>query len=138
MCASSLCSVNELRYVFAGPVRCQRGAPPFALTLSGATQTPAAGRFTLTFSGSVPSDLPETLSGASVRSCGEGGYRIESGTREWQVTGGSLSATREVAAAFYAALPPRPVPVVKRLFWRLVLALAASRAGLVLLRALRR
>ena len=129
--------MNEPRYVFAGPVRCQRGAPPFGLTLSGAAVAPAAGSLTLTFSGSAPPDLPETLGGASVESSGEGGYRIASGTREWQITGGSLSATREVAAAFYGALPPRPVPAVKRLFWRLVLALAASRAGLALLRVLR-
>ena len=126
------------RYDFAGPVRCQRGAPPFALTLSGAAVAPAAGSATLTFSGSVPADLPAMLSGASVEPSGAGGYRISGGTREWQVSGGSLSVMREVAAAFYAALPPRPVPAVKRFLWRLVLALAASRAGLRLLRALRR
>jgi hypothetical protein len=130
--------VTEPRYEFAGPVRCQRGAPPFALTLSGVATAPAAGSLTLTFSGAAPADLPATLSDASVEAAGERGYRIASGAREWQVRGGSLSATREVAAAFYRALPPRPVPVAKRFFWRLVLALAASRAGLMLLRALRR
>jgi hypothetical protein len=45
---------------------------------------------------------------------------------------------RDVAPPFYRALPPRPVPPGKRLFWRLVLALAASRAGLSILRSLRR
>jgi hypothetical protein len=129
--------MNQARYEFAGAVRCQRGAPPFALTLTGAAAA-AAGSMTLTFSGSVPAELPATLSGARVEPAGAGGYRILSGAREWHVSGGSLSATREVAAAFYAALPPRPVPVAKRLMWRLVLALAASRAGLTLLRALRR
>ena len=130
--------MNEPRYVFSGPVRCQRGAPPFTLTLTGAAVAPAAGELTLTFSGQVAADLPATLSDASVQASGAAGYRIASGSREWQVTGGSLSAARAAAAAFYAALPPRPVPRAKRLFWRLVLALAATRAGLVLLRALRR
>ncbi len=129
--------MTEPQYVFAGAVRCQRGAPPFTLTLSGAAAAPATGSLTLTFSGHAPADLPATLSAASVATQGPGHYRIASGARVWQVTGGTLSATREVAAAFYLALPPRPVPAPKRLFWRLVLVLAASRAGLTLLRALR-
>jgi hypothetical protein len=45
---------------------------------------------------------------------------------------------RDLAAQFYRAIPPRPAPWAKRVFWRLVLGLAASRAGLALLRALRR
>jgi hypothetical protein len=45
---------------------------------------------------------------------------------------------REIAPQFYRAIPPRPAPWAKRVFWRMVLALAASRAGLALLRALRR
>jgi hypothetical protein len=130
--------VNEPRYLFSGAVRCQRGAPPFTLTLTGAAVAPAAGALTLTFSGEVPADLPATLRDASIEAGAAGRYRIRSGGREWQVAGGSLSAAREAAAQFYAALPPRPVPRAKRLFWRLVLALAATRTGLVLLRALRR
>jgi len=47
------------------------------------------------------------------------------------------SATRAVGAEFYRALPPRPVPLPKRVFWRAVLALAGSGMGLALLRALR-
>jgi hypothetical protein len=129
--------VNALRYTFAGAVRCQRGAQPFVLTLSGAGVSPAAGALTLTFSGSVPADLPDSLDEASVEVVGPQRYRIVSGAREWSVTGGSLSVTREAAASFYAALPARPVPAAKRFFWRLVLALAATRAGLMLLRALR-
>ncbi len=45
---------------------------------------------------------------------------------------------REIAAQFYRAIPPRPVPLLKRWFWRVVLALATSRAGLAALRVLRR
>jgi hypothetical protein len=129
--------VSGPRYAFAGAVSCQRGAPPFTLTLTGAPVA-AAGTLTLTFSGQVPADLPATLSDVSVEAPEAARYRIVGGGREWQVIGGSLSATREAAAQFYAALPPRPVPRAKRLFWRLVLALAATRAGLTLLRALRR
>jgi hypothetical protein len=45
---------------------------------------------------------------------------------------------REIAAPFYAAIPPRQPPWGKRLFWRVVLSLAATGAGLALLKALRR
>jgi hypothetical protein len=45
---------------------------------------------------------------------------------------------RDIAVPFYRAIPPRRVPLVKRIFWRVVLALAATRTGLALLRRLRR
>jgi hypothetical protein len=46
--------------------------------------------------------------------------------------------TGEIAAEFYRALPPRPVPAGKRFLLRVVFSLARSRAGFALLRALRR
>ena len=45
---------------------------------------------------------------------------------------------REVATTFYRAVAPRLVPLSKRLFWRVVLAMAASPLGKRLLLALRR
>ena len=44
---------------------------------------------------------------------------------------------REVAAAFFEALPSQPIRWTQRLFWRSVLALAATSAGRWLLRTLR-
>ena len=69
---------------------------------------------------------------------GAGRYRIVSGERAWLLSARAVHVSREVAIPFYRALPPRAVPLSKRLFWRTVLALAGSRAGLALLRALRR
>jgi hypothetical protein len=44
---------------------------------------------------------------------------------------------RDVRAAVFAAVPQRRAPLAKRLFWRLVLALARLPMGLRLLRRLR-
>jgi hypothetical protein len=44
---------------------------------------------------------------------------------------------RDVGAAVFAAVPQRPAPWTKRLFWRLVLFLARFPAGLKLLQRLR-
>lgn len=44
---------------------------------------------------------------------------------------------RDARAAVFAVVPPREASLAKRLFWRLVLALAKSRAGLALLRKVR-
>jgi hypothetical protein len=65
-------------------------------------------------------------------------YRIGAGQREWLISSPAVHLHRGIAAQFYRAIPPRPAPWTKRMFWRVVLALAASRAGLALLRALRR
>jgi hypothetical protein len=45
---------------------------------------------------------------------------------------------REVSATFYRAIEPRTVPWGKKLFWRIVLSMAASRFGKSLLLTLRR
>jgi hypothetical protein len=44
---------------------------------------------------------------------------------------------RDVRDVVFAVVPPRRAPLGKRLFWRLVLALARVPAGLRLLRRLR-
>jgi hypothetical protein len=50
----------------------------------------------------------------------------------------SLHVHRDVGNAFYRAVPPRLVPLRKRLFWRVVLALAGTGAGKRLLLSIRR
>jgi hypothetical protein len=49
----------------------------------------------------------------------------------------SLHVHRDIGRTFYRAIPPRPVPLAKRLFWSLVLALAGSRTGKLVLSWLR-
>jgi hypothetical protein len=120
------------------PVRCEPTAAPLALTLRGAAAPPDTGTLMLVFAGAAPADLPGVLGDTSVESLGGQGYRITSDGRSWPITAAAMTVMREVAEEFYRALPPRPVPAGKRLLWRLILKLAASRRGLVLLRALRR
>jgi hypothetical protein len=128
----------EVLAAFRGPVSCTRTAGVPALTLSGNSVQPPGGEAALAFSASNVPDLPDTLHDAVVEQLGGGQYRIVSAPREWLITASAAHLHREIAAEFYRAIPPRPVPWRKRLFWRVVLALAASRAGLAALRALRR
>jgi hypothetical protein len=123
---------------FRGRVTCTRTAGVPVLTLSGTSAQPPGGEAALAFSASAVPELPDTLQDASVEPLGGGRYRIVSAPREWLISASAAHLHREIAAQFYRAIPPRPVPWRKRLFWRVVLTLAASRAGLAALRALRR
>jgi hypothetical protein len=128
----------EVLVTFRGPVHARRTPGPLGLTLSGDTREAPGAATALAFSAAAPADFPAALEDALVERIGPGEYRITSGAREWRIGARAVHLTREVAAEFYRALPPRPVPAAKRFFLRIVLALAGSRAGFSLLRALRR
>jgi hypothetical protein len=128
----------EVLAAFRGPVSCTRTAGVPALTLSGKSAQAPGGETALAFSAATLPDLPETLQDAVIERLGGGQYRIVSAAREWLITASAAHLHREIAAEFYRAIPPRRVPWRKRLFWRAVLALAASRVGLAALRTLRR
>ena len=122
---------------FRGVVHCRHAPTVPGLTLSGSTpeaEEPTA----LAFSATAPADLPVTLQDAVVDHLGGADYRIGAGQREWLITSAAVHLHRGIAAQFYRAIPPRPAPWAKRMCWRVVRSLAASRAGLALLRALRR
>jgi hypothetical protein len=123
--------------VFAGEVRCQAAPGVPGLTLSGRTAAHPQARTELAFSARAPTALPSTLSDVRIEAQPDGGWRITSAAGSWQVAGGAVHLHREIAREFYTALPPRPVPRLKRLFWYAVLTLARSRAGIALLRGLR-
>jgi hypothetical protein len=123
--------------VFTGAVSCQACAGVPGLTLSGQSAPHPGVRTELLFSASAPEGLPGTLSEVRIEGLPGGGWRILSAARAWQVAPGAVHLHRAVAREFYAALPPRPAPWTKRLFWSAVLTLARSRAGIALLRALR-
>jgi len=129
-------SIAELLYNFKGRVECRRSTGPLGLTLIGRTADP--GVTWLAFQGPAPAELPASLEGALVQRSGAGEYRIASGGRSWTIAAGAIHAHRDVGAAFYAAVPPRPVPAAKRLTWRIVLALAGWPLGRRLLTRLRR
>lgn len=123
---------------FRGTVQCRSAPPPLGLVLSGYTSEHPQQLSELAFSGCAAAGLPPLLEGAMVESLGDGQYRIASPPSQWLLSASAVHLHRDVSAGFYAALPPRPVPWVKRMFWGLMLRLAASRAGLALLRRLRR
>ena len=129
--------MSERLATFRGAVSCTRARDVPGLTLTGMTAEAPDEPTALAFSAAAPADLPETLHDAVVERLGDGGYRIASASGEWLLPASAAHLHRDVAAGFYRAIPPRPVPWSKRAFWRVVLALAGSRAGLATLRRLR-
>ena len=123
---------------FRGPVSCARGAAPLGLTLTGEAPEHPGERIALAFSGAAPGDFPQSLEGAVIERVSVNEYRIASAPREWLIAASAVHLHRDVAAPFYRAIPPRRLPLMKRLFFWVVPALAASRTGLALLRILRR
>lgn len=123
---------------FRGTVRCGRSEPRGALTLSGMTEEGGGEETSLILCAAAPLECPDALEDAVVEYLGARQYRIRCGTREWLVEAAAVHLHREIAASFYRAIPPRPAPWRKRLFWRIVLALAASGPGLAALKLLRR
>jgi hypothetical protein len=126
----------SLLAAFRGTVSLSRTAG--ALTLSGSAADSADDRLILTLiSPSIP-DVPETLKAVILTAVGEHRYRISSASGDLVVEATSLHVHRDISTAFYRAVPPRPVPLSKRLFWLLVLWLAGSRTGKQVLAYLRR
>jgi hypothetical protein len=122
---------------FSGEVQCARGAQPLALTLTGRAGA-ARERATLAFcTATAPAELPATLRDALIECVAADRYRIVSDGQSWLLEARAAHLHFEVAG-FYRAIPPRAVPLLKRLLFSTLLALAGSRAGLVLLRLLRR
>ncbi|HXZ59243.1 MAG TPA: hypothetical protein VEG26_03620 [Steroidobacteraceae bacterium] len=123
---------------FRGAVSCAREPQgPLGLTLTGRTAEPSGEQVRLSFAGRAPADLPGRLEDAVVERSAPGEYRIASGARSWLLEARSVEVHREVAQRFYAAIPPRPAPLRRRLLFGVMLGIARSRAGIALLRALR-
>ena len=123
---------------FAGAVACTRTPDgPLGLTLTGRTADRPGEEVRLAFAAAAPADLPAHLEGAVIERAGPGRYRIASGTRSWTVAGRAVYLHRDVGQEFYRAIPPRAAPLRRRLLFGAMLALARSRAGIALLRALR-
>jgi hypothetical protein len=121
---------------FRGPVACRRAVN--ALTLTGGAADSADDILIVTFIGAALPELPDSLCAAAVRAVDERHYRIVSPARDWIIETTSVHIHRDIGREFYRAIPPRPVPLGKRVFWRVILALAGTRAGKRLLLAVRR
>jgi hypothetical protein len=123
---------------FRGGVSCRRDDGPLGLTLVGRTIDRPDELATLAFCARAPADLPEALEDVTVEQLDAGRCRLRSGGREWIVAATAIHLHREVAAVFFRAITPLPVPWTKRLFWWVVLTLVANPAGRWLLVHLRR
>ena len=123
---------------FRGEVHCECADRVPGLTLEGNTWEAPEEPTALAFSAGAPADLPATLEDAAVEHLGGTQYRISAGSRSWLISASAVHLHRQIAAQFYRAIPPRRTPWAKRVFWWAVLSLAASRAGLTLLKMLRR
>lgn len=121
---------------FAGAVTCARSAPE-ALTLCGTAIDAPGERLILTFLGIPDGEVPATVTSARVSSAGGQTYQLEGPTQRWTIRARALHVHRDVRVAFFQAVPPRRVPLGKRLFWRAVLRLAAHRSAVRVLVALR-
>ncbi len=75
-----------------------------------------------------PAGLPARLESPSVELEGTSA-RIIMGNREWEIAPRASFAHRDATDAFGAAIPAERAPLSKRLFWRVILALAASPLG---------
>jgi len=112
---------------FKGWISCRRdGEGPLGLILVGRTVDRPDEVVHYAFSCRAPVDMPEALEDATVERVDERRYRISSGDQEW-VLEASGHLHREIATAFYRAIPPRAVPWRKRVFWQVVLKLAEWR-----------
>lgn len=119
---------------FRGAVSCDRRSN--ALILTGAAADSEGDRLILTFIAATVPDIPHSLPAAGALALDERHYRITSPARAWDFEATSVHVHRDIGKAFYRAIPPRTAPLKKRLFWRVVLALAGTRAGKRLLLSL--
>ncbi len=116
-----------LRMRFTGRVECRRTSGAATLTLIGLDA--AGDRVHLSLLGDVPADLPGRLDAASVDCVEAQRFRIVADGRSWTVAAPRAYLHHDLSEVFYRAVPPRAVPLAKRLFWRIVLSAAASRFG---------
>jgi hypothetical protein len=115
---------------FSGKIECRRdGCGPLRLTLCGHTAHRPQELVRLYFAGAAPEGLPQSLDGATVTRTGAESYCITSGARSWTLNARAAHLHREVAREFYRAVPLPSARWTQRLFWRIVLALAATSTG---------
>lgn len=123
---------------FHGAVDCRRDpGAPLAVTLSGPSIEHPDEPLSLGFAAVAVPELPAVLTDPLIEHDGGDAYRIVTAGGTWRIAARAVHLHREVGRSFYQAIPPRPVPRVRRALWRTVLAFAASRVGVAALRALR-
>lgn len=118
-------------YRFEGPVKCVTGPGPAGVTLQGLL-VQSGGQATaaqLSLMCSEPPQLPATLADVTVEALAAPEVVLHSGAQVWRLRCSTWQLHREVGAIFYAAIPPRPTPWIRRLGWRLLLGIANTAPG---------
>lgn len=125
--AAGAADSSELVLSFTGAVRCERSTSPLGLALIGPIDH---GQWAhLALQGRAPEDLPPRVENLLVYRTPSGSYRLVSGDRSWSLTASALFLHRDVGAAFYRAIPPRPASFTRRMLWHALLLVAASAPG---------
>lgn len=109
-----------------GPIECRRTAEA-CVTLVGRAER--GERVYLTLVATAPADLPARIEDGVVELLEGGRCRVSMPGREWHLDSRHAFVHRDACDPFYAALPPRRVPLAKRALFRLVLAAAGTRIG---------
>jgi len=119
---------------FNGKVELRRNtSSPLGLTLVGKSADHPSEAAYVSFVMSPPSDLPRELENVSVHRIDAAHYRLTSGGQSWLLSATGVHVHRDVSEAFYKAVPPRPVPLSKRLMWRIIVGLADTPIGRALI-----
>jgi hypothetical protein len=113
-------------YRFEGAVQWVPGPGPAGITLLGKIGSVPA---QLSLLGSPTVQLPDTLRDVVVETQAAPQLLLRAGGQEWRIHCRTWQLHRDVGATFYAAVPPRPTPWIRRLAWRLMLGLAATSPG---------
>lgn len=134
-------SCDCLIVAFEGAVHCTRQTGVSSgQTLSGVSAGRSPERLIVSFvgaDGADGADIPAALEAARVVRLGARRYQVLSASGAWLIETRTLHVHRDARQVFYRAVPPRPVPLGKRLLWRVILGLARRGAGRRLLQALR-
>ncbi|MCU0761268.1 MAG: hypothetical protein MUF07_18990 [Steroidobacteraceae bacterium] len=110
------------------------GGPPRTRLVASAPRGAAAAEeriLLLDFVGSLPSPrLPQRLEAVRVvPEQSAGGWRIDSAQGRFLVAPARLFVHEDVSVRAAKIIPPRPVPLARRAFWRIVFALLATPVG---------
>jgi hypothetical protein len=73
--------------------------------------------------------LPADLADVSVEMSSASEALLRSGSGSWRIPCRTWQLHRDLGAVFYAAIPPRPTPWIRRLTWRLLLGFAGTAPG---------
>ena len=111
----------------------RNASSPLGLTLVGKSADLTNEMAYVSFVMTPPLDLPRDLNDVTVHRIDAGHFQLASSGREWLLSATGVHVHRDVSEVFYRAVPPRPVPLSKRLMWRLIVGLADTPIGRALI-----